>query len=166
MFMFSAQFLVGISTISQLWSLHPVPAAPTLGKGVTFILLVAVQKCTVHKLSNIFNLHSARQCWGQVFYFEAVEVPIIQGSIFRSENYSVRPKTWPLFKNMPPPLCVSCRSLIFVSRRYIYVQYTTAVLLSYVGKCGQDEAFHMAIFITLQQKLCKKLQFGKMWFIL
>jgi hypothetical protein len=70
--------------------------------------------------------------------------------------YSVRPKTWPLFKNMPPLLCVSCRSLIFVSGRCIYVQYTTAVLLCYVGKCGQDEVFHMAISITLRQKLCKK----------
>jgi hypothetical protein len=54
---------------------------------------------------------------------------------------------------MPPPLCVRCRSLIFVRGRYIYVQYITAVLLSYVEKSGQDEAFHMAISITLQQKL-------------
>jgi hypothetical protein len=68
-------------------------------------------------------------------------------------KYSVRPKTWPLFENMPPPLCVSCRSLIFLSGRYIYVQHITAVLLSYVGKSGQDEAFHMAISITLRQKL-------------
>jgi hypothetical protein len=29
-------------------------------------------------------------------------------------------------------------------------------LLSYVGKYGQDEAFHMAISITLRQKLCKR----------
>ncbi len=70
--------------------------------------------------------------------------------------YSVQPKTWPLFKNMPPPLCVRCRSLIFVRGRYLYVKYITAVLLSYVGKSGQDEAFHMAISITLQQKLYKK----------
>jgi hypothetical protein len=65
----------------------------------------------------------------------------------------MRPKTWPLFKNMPPPLCLSSRSQFFLSGRYIYVQYITAVLLSYVGKSGQDEAFHMAISITLQQKL-------------
>ncbi len=77
-------------------------------------------------------------------------------SVWESTYYSVRPKTWPLFKNMPPPLCVSCRYIIFVSGRYIYVQYTTAVLLSYVEKCGQDEAFHMAISITLRQKRCKK----------
>ncbi len=57
---------------------------------------------------------------------------------------------------MPPPLCVSCRSLSFVSGIYIYVQYITAVLLSYVGKYGQDEAFHKATSITLQQKLFKK----------
>jgi hypothetical protein len=64
--------------------------------------------------------------------------------------YSVRPKTWPFFENMPPPLCVSCRSQIFFSGRYIYVQY---IMLSYVGKSGQDEAFHKAISITLRQKL-------------
>jgi hypothetical protein len=32
-------------------------------------------------------------------------------------------------------------------------KYITAVLLSYVGKSGQADAFHMAISITLQQKL-------------
>jgi hypothetical protein len=31
-----------------------------------------------------------------------------------------------------------------------------SILLSYVGKSGQDEAFHMAISITLRQKLYKK----------
>ncbi len=41
------------------------------------------------------------------------------------------------------------------------VKYTTSVLLSFVGKYGQDEAFHMAISITLRQKLCKKNTVGK-----
>jgi hypothetical protein len=57
---------------------------------------------------------------------------------------------------MPPPLCLSYRSLIFSGGRYIYVQYITAVLLSYVGKYGQDEVCHVAISITLQQKLCEE----------
>jgi hypothetical protein len=96
--------------------------------------------------------------------FNIVTRDKFQHSVNRQQQiryYSVRPKTWPLFNNTPPPLCVSCRSLVLVSKRYICVQYTTAVLLSYVGKYGQDEAFHVAISITLRQKLCKKYSLEK-----
>jgi hypothetical protein len=99
-----------------------------------------------------------QMCVEPAISLHSYTIPLVQWStpllpVMRDPDYSVPPKTWPLFKNMPPPLCVSGRFLIFVSGRYIYVQSKTAVLLSYVGKSGQDEAFHMAISITIQQKL-------------
>ncbi len=73
----------------------------------------------------------------------------------------MRPKTCPIFKNLPAPLCVSWRSQNFFNARHKYVQYITAVLLSYVKKSGQDEAFHMAISISLQQQLYKENSLAK-----
>ncbi len=67
--------------------------------------------------------------------------------------YSVRPKTWPLFKKRPASLCVSQRSLYFfqVEGMYMYVQYCTVGHSSFISLCGilsQDQAFHMAFLIS------------------